>query len=326
MEQHLVPIIRIKMKECFKQVLWAINEKCPFNCKYCYLSFDNGHNPLVKDNYRNCDTILKFLSNSLIKTVFLAGAEPLLNTNLVNIIKTLKSFNKQVVLCTNGIIKNEKLWKEILLTNLDAISFSLDSYNKVYNDSIRVQNSWQSVVNNILNVKSIIDQAELKTKIGVYTVITKQNIFDLFKTYEFCSKELNIDYYIYQPITLPPQHPMYSQLVIKEENLQELEKQINKINCLKTNTFTPNKDYINLMFKGIKRENIKQCFINNNFIFIMPNGMYCQCPCFCEKREIRSLKETDNVNFNQLSQCNCFSEECSNIYQLLTFKEILNDR
>lgn len=314
------------MKENCKQVLWAINEKCPYGCKYCYLSFDEGHNPLVRDNYQNNENTLKFLANPTIRTIFLAGAEPLLNADIVNIIKTLKSFNKQVVLCTNGIVPNENLWKDILSTNLDAISFSLDSYKKEYNDYVRVRDSWQLVINNILNIKSIINQHKLKTKIGVYSVITKLNLPDLYKTYKFCSKELNLDYYIYQPITLPPQHPMYSQLVIDEKDLKELESQVNKINSSTLKTYKPNKDYINLMFEGLRRKTINKCFINNNFIFVMPDGVYSQCPCFGAKREIRSLKDTNNANFNQLMECSCFSEECTNIYQLLNFKEILDER
>lgn len=314
------------MKENYKQVLWAMNEKCPYGCKYCYLSFDEGHNPLVRDNYQNNESTLRFLANPTIKTIFLAGAEPLLNADIVNIIKTLKSFNKQVVLCTNGIVTNQDLWNEILSTNLDAISFSLDSYKEEYNNYVRVRDSWQLVVNNILNIKSIINQHKLKTKIGVYSVITKLNLSDLYKTYEFCSEQLNLDYYIYQPITLPHQHPMYSQLVIDERDLKELESQINKINSSTLKTYKPNKDYINLMFEGLKRKPIKKCFINNNFIFVMPDGVYSQCPCFGAKRDIRRLKDTDNANFNQLMECNCFSEECSNIYQLLSFKEILDER
>lgn len=142
-------------------------------------------------------------------SVLRAGAEPLLNNQIIEIIKKLKSFNKKVVLCTNDIISNDNLWDKLLVLDIDAISFSLDSYKKEYNDYVRVKNSWQMVTNNILNIKSKIKQKNLKTKIGVYSVITKMNLQDLYETYKFCSNDLCVDYYIYQPITLPPQHPLH---------------------------------------------------------------------------------------------------------------------
>lgn len=314
------------MKKPYKQVLWAINDCCPYNCQYCYLSFDKDHNPIVKDENQNIDTILDFLRDQSIQIVFLAGAEPLLNNQIIEIIKKLKSFNKKVVLCTNGIISNDNLWDKLLVLDIDAISFSLDSYKKEYNDYVRVKNSWQIVTDNILNIKSKIKQKNLKTKIGVYSVITKMNLQDLYETYKFCSNDLCVDYYIYQPITLPPLHPLHKKLVIDRNNIADLKNQITQINNSELNVYIPNNNYNNLMYKGLRKNKLKKCFINNNFIFIMPDGLYSQCPCFKAKREIRNLKHINNKDFEHLIDCDCFSEECSNIYQLLNFMEILNER
>lgn len=314
------------MKGSYKKVLWAINEKCPYGCKYCYLGFDENHNPIIKDEKKDIDKIIDFLANPLIKIVFLAGAEPMLNSNIVDIIKKLKSFNKQIVLCTNGLIKNKKRWKEILSTNLDAISFSLDSLKKDYNDNIRIKNSWDTVTENILFAKSIVKSYNLKTKIGIYTVVTKLNLPDLYNTYKFCSENLNIDYYVYQPITLPTIHPLSKSLMLKDSDIKALKSQITKINHSKLKTYKPNKKYIKLMISGIKRTKQKKCFIKNNFIFLMPDGLFSQCPCYAASRDIRNIINSKEIAFNQIMDCDCFSEECSNIYQLINFEEILNEK
>ena len=122
-------------------ILWALSSKCNFGCKYCYLKFEKENNPINNKNTENNADVndkivinfIKKLEEYKIKRVFIAGAEPLSNPEKTfDIIKKIKGFNIQVVLCTNGYLIN-KFYKEIIATGVDAVSISLDSYKKEYN-------------------------------------------------------------------------------------------------------------------------------------------------------------------------------------------------
>ena len=119
-------------------ILWALNSKCSFHCKYCYLDFSEDNNPINNKNTVNSINIndecifefIRKLEKYHITRVFIAGAEPLSNPQkTLEIIKRIKNYNVQVVLCTNGYLI-DKYYKEIIESKVDALSISLDSYKK----------------------------------------------------------------------------------------------------------------------------------------------------------------------------------------------------
>ena len=319
-------------------ILWALNSKCSFHCKYCYLDFEEENNPINnKNSINNMDIsdeqIFKFidkLNKNKIARIFIAGAEPLSNPRKTfEIIKKIKQYNIQVILCTNGYLV-DKYYQEIIESKVDALSISLDSYKKEYNDKYRqypADDGFDRVVKGIKILKNFSN-----VKIGIYTVLTKLNLSDLEQIYKFAS-ELKVDYYIFQPIFLNKGTELFEKLSLNEKNISELKNTISKMYKNNTTTKLPNQGYVKMMIESIENHNkcIYNCFAGNRLFFITPDGVIHACPSSkMIPKETTSIKISD-TNLEdifigkklKIKKCNNFSEDCVNMWQLMAFDEIL---
>lgn len=303
-----------------KNILWPLDNKCPYNCKYCYLRFDEKSNPVSCTKNNNEMAVLNALDFKQVDKIFLAGAEPLANEKIFDIIKVLRDKNVKTILCTNGILLKENMKK--ITDSLSAVSISLDSSTPEYTDYYRNKESWKKIVDSTQALKEKLIKNKSKTKIGIYMVVSHKNVEDVFQMFKLCQK-LNLDYFIYQPITLQKQHYLYKELVLTRKDISILKKQIENIAKADINIYVPNQKYNELMFDSLLSKRERRCFIDNDFLFLLPDGSFSACPVksSLEKRNI--YKDAD-YNFPCVENCKCFSEECSNIFQLLCFDEVLN--
>ena len=319
-------------------ILWALNSKCSFHCKYCYLDFSEDNNPINnKNTLKNTDISDEYIFNFIrkikkyqITRVFIAGAEPLSNSSRTfEIIKRIKEYNIQVILCTNGYLI-DKYYQEIIDSKVDAISISLDSYKKEYNDQYRqypANDGFDRVIKEIKILKEISD-----VKIGIYTVLTKLNIEDLEQTYKFVT-DLKVDYYIFQPIFLNKGTELFDELTLDKNDAIELENIILKMYKNVSTTKLPNKEYVKKILESIKYYNkcINNCFAGDNLFFITPDGSIHACPSSkMIPKETTQIKIYD-TNLEsifidkklKIKACPNFSEDCVNMWQLMSFDEIL---
>lgn len=319
-------------------ILWAINSKCNFHCKYCYLDFPEENNPVNNINLQKTSDIgdkeisqfIEQFEINHIKRVFIAGAEPLSNPKKTfEIIKKIKKMDIQVILCTNGYLI-ENYCEQMIESNIDAVSISLDSHKKQYNDKYRgypTSDGFEKVVNGIKVLKKKSD-----IKVGIYTVLTRLNYIDLKSIYNFVSN-LNVDYFVFQPIFLNQDSELYNQLVLGGNEYEKLSNIIKNLYKNETNTKLPNKEYIKMMLDAIihKEKVIYNCFAGDSLFFLTPDGAIHPCP---SSKIIPNEKETIKVHENRLKdifinkkikikKCNKFSEDCVNMWQLMSFDEIL---
>lgn len=319
-------------------ILWALNSKCSFHCKYCYLDFAEEDNPINnKNTEKNKDINEKYIFDFIrkmkeyqIERVFIAGGEPLSNPNRTfEIIKSIKKNNIQVILCTNGYLI-DKYYQKIIDSKVDALSISLDSYKKKYNDKYRqypTDEGFDKVVNGINILKK-----NSNVKIGVYTVLTKLNIEDLEQTYKFVTN-LKVDYYIFQPIFLNKGTELFEELVLDKDDVIKLESIITRLYKNISRTKLPNKKYVEKMFESMKHCNkcIKNCFAGDNLFFITPDGSIHACPSSKMIPKETSLIKLSDFNLGEIfidkkikiKECYNFSEDCVNMWQLMAFDEIL---
>ncbi len=319
-------------------ILWALNSKCSFHCKYCYLDFSEDNNPINnKNTAKNTDIsneyILDFIRKMKeyqIERVFIAGGEPLSNPRKTfEIIKRIKEHNIQVILCTNGYLI-DKYYQEIIDSKVDALSISLDSYKKDYNDKYRqypANDGFDRVVKGINILKE-----NSNVKIGIYTVLTKLNIEDLEQTYKFVTN-LKADYYIFQPIFLNEGTELFEELTLDKDDAIKLENIIPRMYKNVSRTKLPNKKYVEKMLEAIKHYNkcIKNCFAGDNLFFITPDGSIHACPSSKMIPKETTLIKLSDSNLEdifidkkiKIKECYNFSEDCVNMWQLMAFDEIL---
>lgn len=321
------------------QILWALKSNCNMRCRYCYFSKEESNN-LSYDNKNDLDInkILQVIKNfNKIKRVFIAGGEPLIYNDTFELIKILKEQKCQVVLCTNGLLLNSKIILQKLIDlKIDAISISLDSYDENYTNfwrqSLKKENVFGNVVTGISKLIKIKDEQRSKLKVGIYSVLTKNNISHLEKTYTFINN-LGVDYYVFQPVSLEHNNKYYM-YSLNVNNKSELKEAVIRLKEMNLKCKLPNDKYLEMLIETLDENKtyLEQCICKNNLYFITPDGLIWNCPSSKYINTIsanfdKSILDVFELNYfnkhiSELS-CNLYSKDCINVYQLINFDEFL---
>lgn len=141
---------RNKSSEGYR-ILMEITNKCNENCVFCHWK------DTTSLSLEQVKMIVNNLSIVKIKDIILTGGEPLLHSELYEILSWLKENRIDCDLCTNGIALNEE--NALILSEfLSEISVSLDSSKSLIYDELRgTKNGFEKVISgiNILNRNKI---------------------------------------------------------------------------------------------------------------------------------------------------------------------------
>ncbi|MDD2482696.1 MAG: radical SAM protein [Candidatus Shapirobacteria bacterium] len=166
-----------------------ITERCNFNCPMCHVVTSR----LKNMNELSLPDLKKFFDNiaPYSPSVSLAGGEPLMHPEIIDIIKYLDQ--KRIVkgLVTNGMLL-EKMAADLINSGLDFLAISLDGPDEAtqYQRGL-VKDSFPQIIKGI---KKIIELRGKNTfpNIRIATVISKSNIANFDKIYEVI-KDLGVD-------------------------------------------------------------------------------------------------------------------------------------
>lgn len=121
-------------------VIYNITDNCNLKCAYCYAGYNKRriNEPSKEDIFLVIDQLLKLGT----KRISLSGGEPLMRSDIGEIIDYIKSKNLLCALNSNGILLPLKI-KEI--KNIDILCLSLDG-DKDAHDYYRGQGSFERVI------------------------------------------------------------------------------------------------------------------------------------------------------------------------------------
>ncbi|QRG87216.1 radical SAM protein [Bulleidia sp. zg-1006] len=161
----------------FTSVRLEITSKCNLNCKYCHnLDFANKNNDMTTEKIK---ALLISLKKELgVNKVLLTGGEPLLNSDVVEIVQLLTDLKIKSDLVTNGKLLTEKMINNLSKAGLKRIRISIDGvgdeHNK-YRIGSNVEELWEKC-------KYIKNNTKINTV--VHTVSSMHNankMFDIYK-------------------------------------------------------------------------------------------------------------------------------------------------
>lgn len=111
-----------------------ITRRCNCKCQYCQVetSYDA---PSIENNL--FDKIINQLEQLKIFEIRLGGGEPLMDRELIDKIKIIKSKKMSVILCTNGMLISKEKAKELKGAGVDGVRISLDSTIPAMHDKVR---------------------------------------------------------------------------------------------------------------------------------------------------------------------------------------------
>jgi len=111
--------------------------------------------------------------------------EPLLNKDLFKIIRYARKNSSIVKLDTNATLLNKDNSTNLLNSNPNIISVSIDGVDKKSYEKIRKNANFESVISNLKNLIDLRNSRKYKTKIHINFVMQKENLKDLVKFLEF---------------------------------------------------------------------------------------------------------------------------------------------
>ncbi|MBI4655771.1 MAG: GTP 3',8-cyclase MoaA [Elusimicrobia bacterium] len=172
----------------------SLTDKCNLSCKYCNPPEFRARPPLKS---KEIVKIIKILSDFGITKVRFTGGEPLLRSDLFDILNEIKKI-KKICLTTNGLLLRKKIHK-LKISGLDSINVSLDSLYPERFKQITGKDNFMDVIDGInaaisngINVK--VNCVALKDltnhEIDKFIVFSADNSIDVrfIELMPFCSK------------------------------------------------------------------------------------------------------------------------------------------
>jgi len=119
--------------------------------------------------------------------------EPLMNNDLMKIVKYAKKKNSMVKLDTNGMLLTDKNIKKIIETKIDIISISIDGTDKDSYESIRIGSNFEMVKKNVKNLVKYRNYKNSSVQVHMFFVLQIKNLEKLPKFIKL-GEELGVDY------------------------------------------------------------------------------------------------------------------------------------
>lgn len=164
-------------------LFWECTLTCNAKCKHCGSSAEkrNYDGELTTEEIKKA---FKQIANDMDASKILinvTGGEPLVREDLCEVMEyATNELGFHWGMTTNGILLTEKNIEKLKKANMETISISIDGLEETHNKFRGVPNSYQTIMNNIKNLK----RAGFVKHIQVTTVFHKENINQMEELYQ----------------------------------------------------------------------------------------------------------------------------------------------
>ncbi len=212
------------------------SQKCNLKCIMCPgHSFKESVNSKLGDygilTLETFNRLLPFLPY-LNRCILSGDGEPLLNPDLMEIIKKVKDFGISTGFITNGTLLNKTLSDKLLDLQVDQITFSIDSLDEEIFEKIRVKSRFKKVMENLSYL--IAEKARRKSKmpnITISAVLMKENYKEIRRFIEFAANG-GIKQVFFSPLFWYPDKSylsFYDEHNLSTDEIYELKKSFPKL-------------------------------------------------------------------------------------------------
>jgi len=331
-------------------VLWALRSPCNLGCRYCYFGTLEEHRtsppsaPGQLSHLSRADVSLAditafaaSLPGSAVQRIFIAGGEPLIWPPVLSVLEAIKAAGVEAVVCTNGIpLTRPGIIDGLLRIAIDAVSVSLDSATPEHNDTWRPAHngtgSWHQAVSGI---RALIAARGTATSpaVGIYTVVTARNI-SAITSVATLARDLGCDYFVPQPLSLPPGHILDAQLSLIPAHARQLAAQFTNLYAT-AGLRLPAADYPDQVLRSVTQAGpglVAGCFGGRHLFFIEPDGSVWPCPSSYKIASlagsaIGSIRGATAAGLfgggGPCADCALFTRDCVNMWPLTQFTSMI---
>jgi len=267
------------MKDPF-YIQWHITNLCNLHCKHCYQEdfskkYDLDWGGLKKISNNILGTLNQWNQTA---TIHLTGGEPLLKQELFPLLKDLDQSPvvEELGIITNGLLFNQDVIQRLSkFSKLKKIKISLDGPDEETNDSIRQEDTFNRVIENI----SLIKKKSSFEIILMFTVMRRN--FRSLSAFFKLSQELGTDGFIIERfIPLGRGRERMDEVLNKEEWRELIGTLLNLFLIEEKNALLPYQAF-QVNFHGEEPELLgAPCVIGRDGLCIMPEGIVFPCRRF----------------------------------------------
>lgn len=326
-------------------LLWALRSPCAFACPHCYFGDVVDHKASLPTQAgalshlsrtdlptKDLMAFARTLVDSPVERVVIAGGEPLDWPGTLGLISLVKDAGCEVVIATNGVpLSRQHVAESLVALDVDGVSVSLDSADAEANDRMRPSRSGRTGYNDVLiGIRALLRfrGARPAPRVGIYTVVTRarpQEITDMARL----AADLGVDYYVPQPISLPPDHALFQQMSHTPDDVMAVGEHLDRLYGDPRGLALPDPSYIRRFVAAVSTQkggHVPDCFGGARLFFIQPDGSVWDCP---SDRRIaatapearRTIRGADaGVLFATrpaCTDCTLFSRDCVNMWPLV---------
>jgi GTP 3',8-cyclase len=174
-----------------------LTNNCNHRCSFCYYAEHIGVNKDSLELSVIKNTILEAKALGTKGISFTGGGEPMIHKNYLEILEFSKENGIDVGTITNGSAITEQN-VDILLKNLQFIRISMAGGDRESYKNVQGVDQFEHIIRNIQLLSDKKRELKSKTKIGLRTLVTPQNILTL-ENFAQIIKDLEIDHYQLAP-------------------------------------------------------------------------------------------------------------------------------
>ena len=326
-------------------LLWALRSPCAFRCPHCYFGTIEDHKdsppgqPGILSHLSRTDLSLQDLAGfartlpgSPVERVVIAGGEPLDWPGTLELISLIKDAGFQVVVATNGVpLTRPHVASRLVALGADGVSVSLDSADATVNDQMRPSRSGRLGYHDVLaGIRTLLRErgGQGIPRVGIYTVVTRSRPHEITAVARLAAS-LGVDYYVPQPISLPPGHKLFHQLSHTAGDAEAAGEHLARLYRDPMGLALPDPSYPSRFLTAVSTQDsgyVPTCFGGAHLFFIQPDGSVWDCP---SDRRIaatpparrRSIRGSDARTLfaarPACADCSLFSRDCVNMWPLV---------
>lgn len=154
-------------RKSLSYVYVELTNRCNLGCEYCQVDVEK----YLDMDSKTITDIIDQLSNLEVFELRLGGGEPLLYSQITEVVKYAKSKNMFVWLCTNGYYFNKTMASRLKSTGLTGIRISIDSTIPTVHDNVRRhEGAWVKCLDAIFNAKLFELEVVISMTIGSHNI------------------------------------------------------------------------------------------------------------------------------------------------------------
>ena len=262
-------------------LLLFVTERCNLRCRSCGVcdmaALSSGKDMLTTQQWK---TVLKTAAEKLgTSLVSITGGEPLLRTDIYEIIRFAADAGMSVHICTNGVLIDGERVARLRDSGVSTVSISLESPEQEIHDYLRGKNTFPAVIDAI----TMLREGAPKIRIGINYLITRRNYHNMADMVAF-AESLGVHQLKFAPIHTNLLHrhkekDAYDALLFREEDLESLEREVARAReaCVKSSLLTTSSDFFSGVTQFYRTPKKFRCYAGYALCAVSASGNVSPC-------------------------------------------------